>query len=215
MLEASSQRMTRLLNDMLLVSSLEEASFVIQPQPVQLAEALTRKAALYRLQAVMHDIAFSYSYEKHDPLAGPALLDLHRLEQVLDNLFGNALRYTPAHGQISFTCTQQPDRLLLLLRDTGCGIAPADLPHVFEKFYQGQARPGEKAHKANGPGLYTCKLPFFSEDTGGEVDLHAQNEKDSPSQRAPFSSSPPVSALLSKPAHERATNRMKLLKRAV
>jgi signal transduction histidine kinase len=168
-LEASSQRMTRLLNEMLLVSSLEETSFVIQPQPVQLAEALARKATLYRLQAATHDIAFSYRYEKHDPSAGPVLLDLHRLEQVLDNLFENALRPTPAHGQISLNCRQQPDQLLFLLRDTGCGIAPADLPHVFEKFYHGQGRPGEKARKASGLGLYTCKL--LVERHGGTIAL--------------------------------------------
>jgi signal transduction histidine kinase len=171
-LEASSQRMTRLLNDMLLVSSLEEASFVIQPQPVQLAEVLERKAALYRLQAATHEIAFSSGYEDGHALAngtGPVLLDLHRLEQVLDNLFENALRSTPAHGQISLTCTQQPNRLLFILRDTGCGIAPADLPHVFEKFYHGQARPGEKARKASGLGLYTCKL--LVEKHGGTIAL--------------------------------------------
>lgn len=165
-LEASSQRMMRLLNDILLVSSLEEASFVIQPQPVQLAEALERKATIYRLQAATHDIAFSYGHTLANG-TGPILLDLHRLEQVLDNLFENALRYTPAHGQISLTCTQQPDLLLFLLRDTGCGIAPADLPHVFEKFYHGQARPGEKARKASGLGLYTCKL--LVERHGGTI----------------------------------------------
>ncbi|HEU5383024.1 MAG TPA: HAMP domain-containing sensor histidine kinase [Ktedonobacteraceae bacterium] len=171
-LESSSQRMTRLLNDMLLVSSLEEASFVIQPQPVQLAEALERKAAMYRLQAATHEIAFSYGHENRDPSAngpGPVLLDLHRLEQVLDNLFENAMRYTPAHGQISLTCTQQPDLLFFVLRDTGCGIAPADLPHVFEKFYHGQARPDEKARKASGLGLYTCKL--LVERHGGTIAL--------------------------------------------
>ena len=169
-LEASSQRMTRLLNDMLLVSSLEEASFVIQPQPVQLAEALERKAAIYRLQAATHNIAFSYAHEDGHALAhgpGSVMLDLHRLEQVLDNLFENALRYTPAHGQISLNCMQQTDRLLFLLRDTGCGIAPADLPHVFEKFYHGQGQPGEKARKASGLGLYTCKL--LVERHGGTI----------------------------------------------
>jgi two-component system, OmpR family, lantibiotic biosynthesis sensor histidine kinase NisK/SpaK len=171
-LESSSQRMARLLNDLLLVSSLEEAGFVIQPQPVQLAEALERKAVIYRLQAATHDIAFSYGHEDGHALAhwtGPVLLDLHRLEQVLDNLFENALRSTPAHGQISLTCTQQTDQLLFLLRDTGCGIAPTDLPHVFEKFYHGQARPGEKARKASGLGLYTCKL--LIERHGGTIAL--------------------------------------------
>jgi two-component system, OmpR family, lantibiotic biosynthesis sensor histidine kinase NisK/SpaK len=172
-LESSGQRMTRLLNEMLLVASLEEASFVIQPQPVQLAEALERKAAIYRLQAATHDIAFSYCHEDGRALAsndtGPVMLDLHRLEQVLDNLFENALRYTPAHGQISLTCTQRPDLLHFLVRDTGCGIAPADLPHVFEKFYHGQPRPGEKARKAAGLGLSTCKL--LVERHGGTIAL--------------------------------------------
>lgn len=171
-LESSSQRMTRLLNDMLLVASLEEASFVIRPQPVQLAEALERKAAMYRLQAAAHDITFSYDHEDGPALAngtGPVLLDLHRLEQVLDNLFENALRYTPAHGQISLHCAQQPDLLLFLVRDTGCGIAPADLPHVFEKFYHGQVRPGEKARKTTGLGLYACKL--LVERHGGTIAL--------------------------------------------
>jgi signal transduction histidine kinase len=144
---------------------------------VYLAEALERKAALYRLQAAAHDITFSYDHEHGPVLAngtGPVLLDLHRLEQVLDNLFENALRFTPAHGQISLTCMQQPDRLLFLLRDTGCGIAPADLPHVFEKFYHGQARPGEKANKTSGLGLYTCKL--LVERHGGTIAL--QNHPD-------------------------------------
>jgi two-component system, OmpR family, lantibiotic biosynthesis sensor histidine kinase NisK/SpaK len=167
-LESSSQRMTRLLTDMLLVASLEEASFVIEPQPVQLTEAFERKAAIYQLQAATHDIAFSYGHTLANG-TGPVLLDLHRLEQVLDNLFENALRSTPAHGQIRLTCTQQPDRLLFLLRDTGCGITPADLPHVFEKFYHGQARPGEKARKASGLGLSTCKL--LVERHGGTIAL--------------------------------------------
>ncbi|HLW03254.1 MAG TPA: HAMP domain-containing sensor histidine kinase [Ktedonobacterales bacterium] len=171
-LESSSQRMTRLLNDLLLVASLEETSFVIRSQPVHLAAALERKAALYRLQAAAHDITFAYDYEADPALANGTdlvLLDVHRLEQVLDNLFENALRATSARGQISLHCTQQPDRLRFLVRDTGCGIASADLPHVFEKFYHGQARPGEQARQNAGLGLYTCKL--LVERQGGVIAL--------------------------------------------
>ena len=157
-LEASSQRMTRLLNDMLLVSSLEQASFIIQPQPVQVAEEVERKVQIYKLQAATHEIDFSYTYTNLTTHEGPAMLDFHRIEQVLDNLFENAQRYTPRHGKINLTCTRQDRYLSLVILDTGRGIAPQDLPHVFEKFYQGQPQPGQSARKAAGLGLYTCKL---------------------------------------------------------
>lgn len=157
-LQASSQRMTRLLNDILLVSSLEQTSFLIQPQPVCLEEELKEKAHVYELQAASHEMAFAYSYLNPTSLCGLVLLDLHRIEQVLDNLFENALRYTPTHGTIVLTCTRTLHALSFVLRDPGCGIAPEDLPHVFEKFYHGKQQPDEKMHKAAGLGLYTCKL---------------------------------------------------------
>jgi signal transduction histidine kinase len=157
-LEASSQRMTRLLNDMLLVSSLEQIGFVIQPQPVDLEKELENKARVYKLQAAAHEIAFSCACHQLSADTSPVWLDLHRLEQILDNLFENALRYTPTHGRINLTCTRGTHDLLFVLRDTGCGIALTDLPHVFEKFYHGRAQPDEKPHTAAGLGLYICKL---------------------------------------------------------
>lgn len=167
-LEASSQRMTRLLNDILLVSSLEQTSFIIQPQPVCLEEELKQKAHVYELQAASHEIAFAYSYLNPTSQGGLVLLDLHRVEQVLDNLFENALRYTPAHaGTIILTCTHALRTLSFVLRDPGCGIAPEDLPHVFEKFYHGKQPPDHKMHKAAGLGLYTCKL--LVEKHGGTI----------------------------------------------
>lgn len=166
-LEASSQRMTRLLNDMLLVSSLEQAGFIIQPQPVQLDREMERKVEVYKLQASVHEINFSYTYQNLAGQEYPVALDLHHIEQVLDNLFENALRFTPDRGKINLTCTRQDRYLSFVLRDTGRGLAPADLPRVFEKFYQGSPRPGEKARKAAGLGLYTCKL--LIEKHGGTI----------------------------------------------
>ena len=168
-LEASSQRMTRLLNDVLLAASLEQASFVMQPQPVLLAEELGRKAHVYELQAAAQGIAFSsIDRARCSVRSSPVYLDLHRVEQILDNLFENALRYTPAQGQITLTYTYDERRLSLVLGDTGCGIAQQDLPHVFEKFYHGQAHPHEKT-KAAGLGLYTCKL--LVDKLGGTIGI--------------------------------------------
>jgi signal transduction histidine kinase len=168
-LEASSQRMMRLLNDMLLVSTLEQASFIIQPQPVVLEEELARKARVYTLQAAASGITFLYSLYNPAADPSPVMLDLHRVEQVLDNLFENATRYTPANGQICLTCTRNPRSLVFVLRDSGSGIAPADLPHVWEKFYHGQISPDGKSQKTTGLGLYTCKL--LVERHGGTITL--------------------------------------------
>lgn len=166
-LEASSKRMTCLLNDILLVSSLEQVGFVIQPQPVCIEEELARKAHLYQLQAAAQEIRFSFSGHHLAADGSPVWLDFHRIEQVLDNLFENALRYTPAQGRIDLTCTRDTHTLSFVLRDTGCGIALEDLPHLFEKFYHGHSSPDEKPHKASGLGLYTCKL--LVERHGGSI----------------------------------------------
>ena len=166
-LEASSQRMTRLLNDILLVSTLEQTSFEVQPESVALEEELKRKAHIYTLQATAHEIEFSALYVNAAGIIGPVSLDLHRIEQVLDNLFENALRYTPSRGKISLTCTRSPRSLTFVMRDSGCGIASEDLPHVFDKFYYGQQQRNEKPHKAAGLGLYTCQL--LVERHGGTI----------------------------------------------
>jgi signal transduction histidine kinase len=166
-LEESSQRMSRLLNDLLLVAALEQTSVVMQPQAVQLEEELARKARVYQLQAEAQGVAFTYQCPALAP--APVYLDLHRVEQILDNLFENALRYTPPQGQISLTYTYDARLLSLVLRDTGCGIAPEELPHVFEKFYHGQARPHAETRKAAGLGLYTCKL--LADTLGGTITI--------------------------------------------
>ncbi len=157
-LEANSQRMTRLLNDVLLVASLEQARFLIQPQFLQLEEEMERKVGVYKLQAAAQEVEFSYTSHNAAAEADPVSLDLHRIEQVLDNLFENALRYTPIHGEINLTCIRHSHSLSFILRDTGCGIAPEDLPHIFEKFYQGRSPSSSKARKTAGLGLYICRL---------------------------------------------------------
>lgn len=168
-LEANSQRMVCLLNDILLVSALEQTNFVIQPQPVALEEELARKGRVYTLQAAAAGITFRYHWQSAVADPAPVLLDLHRVEQVLDNLFDNAMRYTSTNGQICLACTRDPRSLMFVMRDSGRGIAPEDLPHIWEKFYRGHAVPGGKAQKTTGLGLYICKV--LVERHGGTITL--------------------------------------------
>ena len=167
-LEASSQRMSKLLNDMLLVASLEHAGFLVHLQPVCVHEELTRKAQVYELRAQEHGIQFCYTYQFTSQDEQPVLLDLHRIEQVLDNLFENALRYTPTGGRITLGYKKDTRHILLSMSDTGRGIASKDVPHIFEKFYHSS----HDAQKGNtGLGLYICKQ--LIERHGGTIS--AQN----------------------------------------
>jgi signal transduction histidine kinase len=75
--------------------------------------------------------------------AGTLLCDRDRMLQVLSNLVGNAIKFTPAGGKVDVAVTCRTDAIVVCVRDTGPGIAPDELPHLFEKYWQGnrQAHP--------------------------------------------------------------------------
>ena len=59
-----------------------------------------------------------------------------RLRQMLDNLIGNAIKYTPEGGEITIDLEARNDQVIFRISDTGPGIPPGDQPHIFEKFYR-------------------------------------------------------------------------------
>jgi signal transduction histidine kinase len=63
-------------------------------------------------------------------------IDFDRMVQVLGNLVSNALRYTPEGGQVVLSAQAQDDAVLLQVKDTGNGISPDELPHIFNRFYR-------------------------------------------------------------------------------
>ena len=166
-LEANSQRMTRMLNDILLTASLEQTSITPELQTVWLEEEFARKARVYQLQATAKGIVFSFSGGAHAAQSFPVCLHSHHVERILDNLFENALGHTPASGEISLSYAYDREALSFVVRDTGGGIATQDLPHVFEKFYRGQALAPKQASRGAGLGLYTCKL--LADKFGGTI----------------------------------------------
>jgi CheY-like chemotaxis protein len=83
--------------------------------------------------------------------AGVVNADSERLQQVVWNLLSNAIRFTPAGGRIQLRYTRHGDQIELLVRDSGQGIAPEALPHLFERYWQG--RNGERRSQGLGLGL--------------------------------------------------------------
>jgi histidine kinase len=82
----------------------------------------------------------------------PVLADPDRIGQVLTNLLGNALQYTPAGGRVEISVRRAPEGVELAVTDTGAGIAPAHLPHIFDRFYRAD-RSRARASGGSGIGL--------------------------------------------------------------
>ncbi|HEV7664306.1 MAG TPA: HAMP domain-containing sensor histidine kinase [Chloroflexota bacterium] len=95
----------------------------------------------------------------------PARADRQRLEQVLSNLLGNAIRHTPPGGLVAAAVTRDDGVVRIDVRDTGEGIGEEDLPHVFERFYRGHTPNG-----GTGAGLGLALVKELTEAMGGTVE---------------------------------------------
>jgi len=94
-----------------------------------------------------------------------------RLRQLVVNLLGNAVKYTPAGGRVRVTLGAVADQARLDVADTGIGIAPEDLPHVFERFYRADKA---RARAEGGTGLGLAIARWSAETHGGRVDVRSR-----------------------------------------
>lgn len=92
--------------------------------------------------------------------------DPYRLQQVMANLVGNAIKYTPSGGRIWIRAEERPDEVLVSVSDTGIGISPADLPRVFEKFFRAN---DPRAGDEEGSGLGLAIVKSIVTEHGGRV----------------------------------------------
>jgi signal transduction histidine kinase len=92
--------------------------------------------------------------------------DRERVVQLLTNLVGNALKFTPREGAVSVGLREERDRALIEVRDTGPGIRPEELPRIFDRFYRG-TNTGEA--RASGSGLGLAIARSIVEMHGGEI----------------------------------------------
>jgi len=96
--------------------------------------------------------------------------DADRLGQVLRNLISNALRHTPAGGRVTVSVSRSGDRVHLEVADTGTGISPEDLPHVFDRFYRGDK---SRSRRGGGAGLGLAIARQLVIAHGGEIDAES------------------------------------------
>jgi signal transduction histidine kinase len=168
---AEAIRLTRLV-DGLLALARGDAGHQARPQPVLLHEVL---ASVVHVMAE-HPCTPALILERCDPAV--VIGDPDRLERLLINLLDNALKYTPTSGSVSCALHLDDGWAVFTVRDTGIGIAPADLPHVFERFYRAdRARsrdvragaPQGRDTAVPGTGLGLAIARQIAEEAGGTI----------------------------------------------
>ncbi len=133
-IDAEVNRLTRLVNSLLLLAQAESGYLRLNFENVELDTLLVEVYQELRLLAQNKKIQMELSEIEQVQVRG----DRDRLKQVLLNLVSNAIQYTPSGGKVtlSLQCVGQQARLIV--RDTGPGIPPEDLPHIFDRFYRAE-----------------------------------------------------------------------------
>jgi two-component system sensor histidine kinase VicK len=104
-----------------------------------------------------------------DPAVDPVWAAPDKLSRILDNLVGNALRYTPEGGRILLEASLEKDQVQVTVQDTGTGISEDDLPRIFDRFYRGEKSRSRNGDKGNGVGLGLAIVKGLVEAHHGEI----------------------------------------------
>jgi two-component system phosphate regulon sensor histidine kinase PhoR len=171
-LRRETERLTDLIEDLLTISRLEASRVQIDVQPVDIDLLVMNLVQDREPMAASRGLQLQYQPSRRLPRAQA---DPRLLTQVLSNLLTNALSYTLSGGQIEFfTGLQNQDNLSWLtisVKDTGVGIQPQELEHLFERFFRGSA---SKRTGASGTGLGLAISKEIIDRLGGKITLQSQ-----------------------------------------
>lgn len=164
-IDGQASRLSRLVDDLLDVTRFSRGQFELTPKRMDLRVLLTEVVARFEVVGPQH--AFTIELDE-GPMVGE--WDRDRLEQVLNNLIGNAVKYSPGGGTIAVSAVRHDNEILISVRDEGIGIPPEHQKNLFERFYRGSAE-GQEI-KGLGLGLYVTRR--IIEAHGGRIEVRSQ-----------------------------------------
>lgn len=168
------ENMTRLVNNLLDLGRIE-TGIGLQIEKVALVELTDGVVSSLQPQAAQKNQQLSFESGGVEP--GLTLeADKALITQALYNLVENAIKYTPMGGQVRVKMQLRPEMVVLEVHDNGIGVAPLDLPHLFEKFYRSGRR---EAYQQRGTGLGLAIVKSIAERHGGRVWVESQLGKGS------------------------------------
>ena len=183
-IERNTRLQAQLINDLLDVSRIVAGKLQLDLRPLELVSVVEEALASVKSDADAKGLAIEASI---NPAAGPVLGDRVRLLQVVVNLLSNALKFTPADGRITVVLERVGASARIQVSDTGVGIEPALLPHVFNRFLQADST---SSRQHGGLGLGLAIVRHLAELHGGS----ARAESAGPGLGATFTVELPILA---------------------
>lgn len=164
--------LTRLVEDLRTLTLAEAGQLALRRTPVAPADLVNTAVAQFTLQAAAKGLRLTAHAAPDLPIIQA---DAHRLLEVLHNLLANAVRHTPAGGQVTVSVNVEPKQLVFTVADTGPGIPAEALPHLFERFYraEGAGSAGSAAAAAGRTGLGLAIAKQLVEAHGGRITAHS------------------------------------------
>jgi len=159
-IEEEADRLTELIENLLDATRLQAGALAINKSDVALDILTERISERFRTQTGTHTISVEF------PAEFPIILaDEERISQVLSNLLSNAIKYSPAGGEIRISGKVKPEQVIICVSDQGPGIAPGDIPYIFDRFYR--STDVSRSTKGAGLGLYLARAVV--EAHGGRI----------------------------------------------
>jgi len=168
-IDRNVHRLNTMIQDLVDMARLEGHQFVMKIENLTLQEyipdLLSRLHYIFLMERVMIEIP---------PDLPPARADCSRLERIILNLLSNAFKYSAEETPVHLHARRQDDEIAIAVSDKGRGIAPEDMPHLFERFYRAGS---ERRAESVGLGLYITKL--LVEAHGGQIQVESEEGKGS------------------------------------
>lgn len=161
------QRLNGMASDFLDLARLESGRGRLTREPVDLPGLVAETLEVMRLQAEQEQIEVLSEIDRHLP---PISGDRNRLKQLLINLLTNAIKYNHSGGTITIRLGRDQGEILLSVSDSGRGISPESLPHIFERFY----RVPEQEGRVSGTGLGLAIARRIAESHGGRIEVESE-----------------------------------------
>jgi len=170
-INSSSEFMLALVNDLLDISRIEAGRLELELSPIDVAALVSRNVSLNRVLAAKKEIDISL---EHDESVGRMMLDAPKIEQVLNNLIGNAIKFSPPGSRVEVKLARFDERVIISVTDEGPGISPEELEKLFRPFERGRAQ-STAGEKSTGLGLAIVKRIITGH--GGDIRVESATGK--------------------------------------